>query len=280
MSTRQELRDFIKSNIQLEPVTEAEDKIYSVGLETAKEVFGDKYDEAKAKKMIRDIISKGKAEGMSDEDIAGRVQSSFRETNEGVLRGIGSAALTPLRLAGTAVKTAGKTVTAPIKVAGTAVGTAAKTAGNILTLKPGKAAKSLVKGVGKMAKHAVSPATTAIKGTAGAVRKVGTALAAGVDPERAEFRNFIRDYISLEEDNKELEEGYTVMQDITPADSFKKFGFYLDPAETRVIDGAKHYRVIYPGSVKGGWRNGYGEMSSEKKDCNLMPSSLSDKHMG
>lgn len=41
-------------------------------------------------------------------------------------------------------------------------------------------------------------------------------------------------------------ENYQVINTITPEAAVKKFGFWLDPAETRVIDGIKCYRAILP----------------------------------
>jgi hypothetical protein len=55
------------------------EKIRRVGIETAQDVFDEKFDRAKAEKMINDIIAKGAAKGMTGEDIAGWVQSSFRD---------------------------------------------------------------------------------------------------------------------------------------------------------------------------------------------------------
>jgi hypothetical protein len=51
-------------------------KIKKVGIETAKEVFDDKYDEAKATKLIDDVISKNK--NKSADDVSAIVQNSFR----------------------------------------------------------------------------------------------------------------------------------------------------------------------------------------------------------
>lgn len=51
-------------------------KIKEVGISTAKDVFDDKYDEAKANKVIDGVISKNKDK--SAEDVAAIVQNSFR----------------------------------------------------------------------------------------------------------------------------------------------------------------------------------------------------------
>lgn len=40
-------------------------------------------------------------------------------------------------------------------------------------------------------------------------------------------------------------------------EAINKYGFMLDSAETRFMDGITYYRVIFPGSKKGGWAPNY-----------------------
>ena len=59
-------------------------------------------------------------------------------------------------------------------------------------------------------------------------------------------------------DNRQyILEKYFVLTNLSPREAMDKHGFWLDPAETRFINGVKHYRVIYPRSEKGGWASSY-----------------------
>lgn len=64
----------------------------------------------------------------------------------------------------------------------------------------------------------------------------------------------------------QMDEGYQVITTLQPQDAFKQYGFWLDPAEYRIVEGVKHYRVIKPSSKKGGWRPGYAMESIELPD--------------
>jgi len=68
---------------------------------------------------------------------------------------------------------------------------------------------------------------------------------------------------------QKIEEGYQVLTGLQPSEAFEQFGFWLDPAETRTINGARHFRVIRPGcngNQKEGWKAGYSEESVIVKD--------------
>ena len=81
MTSRQELREWVYNNIIIESVISKDDidKMIKVGKATARDVFDDEYDDAKAEQTIRGIIEKGIKKGMTPEDISGWIQSSFRD---------------------------------------------------------------------------------------------------------------------------------------------------------------------------------------------------------
>jgi len=54
-------------------------KIFQVGHSTAKSVHGDEYDPEKANKVIKDMIRKGAAKGMGDDDVSAMVQNAFQK---------------------------------------------------------------------------------------------------------------------------------------------------------------------------------------------------------
>ena len=58
-------------------------------------------------------------------------------------------------------------------------------------------------------------------------------------------------------------EKYEVITTPEASEAFKKYGFWLSPYETVYVDGVKHYRVIKPKSVKGGWAPDYDTPCSE-----------------
>jgi hypothetical protein len=63
----------------------------------------------------------------------------------------------------------------------------------------------------------------------------------------------------LREQIKSLVEGYEVFTTLSPAEAVEQYGYYLDPIEKKTINGAVHYRVIFPDmNSKGGWCQKYG----------------------
>lgn len=59
---------------------------------------------------------------------------------------------------------------------------------------------------------------------------------------------------------KAIVEGYQVLDDLSPNAAFQEFGFYLDPSQKRTIDGAPHFRVIFPDATTvGGWAKSYSD---------------------
>jgi len=60
-----------------------------------------------------------------------------------------------------------------------------------------------------------------------------------------------------------IHEKYFIQTEPDDREAMDKYGFWLDPAETLNIEGVKHYRVIFPHSVKGGWAPNYDVPSNE-----------------
>ena len=56
---------------------------------------------------------------------------------------------------------------------------------------------------------------------------------------------------------KHIIERYDIVTRPGDREAMDKYGYWLDPAETRFVDGVTYYRAIYPGSKKGGWASNY-----------------------
>lgn len=98
---------------------------------------------------------------------------------EGLLGGLGSIAATPFKVGAAAVKSPFKIAKGAVKSATTAAGTGLKTVGNLASLQPKKAVKSLVGGTAdtlkqgtKTARAAISPFTSVGK----SVKDIGQSL--------------------------------------------------------------------------------------------------------
>jgi hypothetical protein len=64
----------------------------------------------------------------------------------------------------------------------------------------------------------------------------------------------LRKYV---ENEVKLDEHYQLLTHLMPAEAYKEFGFYLDPSQTKIINGAKYYRKITPDGEPNGWMTGY-----------------------
>ena len=54
-----------------------------------------------------------------------------------------------------------------------------------------------------------------------------------------------------------VNERYDIITMPNDREAMEKYGFWLSPYETIKHNGVKHYRVIFPGSKKGGWSPDY-----------------------
>ena len=82
---------------------------------------------------------------------------------------------------------------------------------------------------------------------------------------KKELRNWIETQIN---------EKYMVLTGLSIREAINKYGFYLSPAENRIIDGVKHYRVIFPKSQKGGWAPTYDTPIDQHYSNSQVPSSI------
>jgi len=73
---------------------------------------------------------------------------------------------------------------------------------------------------------------------------------------------------------KKLEEKYYVINHLQPMKAIEEYGYYLDPANTKFIDGVKHYSVIKP---KGGFLAACGWATNYSK-C-PMQSNIKESYM-
>ena len=66
--------EYLKEKVSAKDIKKAKE----VGLATAKEVFGDKFDEKEANKLIDDVIEKEKDKAEDGETLAAIISNSFR----------------------------------------------------------------------------------------------------------------------------------------------------------------------------------------------------------
>jgi len=100
---------------------------------------------------------------------------------EGLLGGLGSVVSSPFKIAGSAVKTPFKIAGSAANVAKKAAATPLKAAGNLVTLRPDKAVKSVVSGAKGVVKGTVDTASNVlnpVKSVGKSVKDIGTSLEA------------------------------------------------------------------------------------------------------